>query len=1010
MAAAREAFAAKAKTYTRADLQALTAELRTLAGQIQSAGDKTAAADLLERAANPPAEREEIQAMYTEMHDFIKSVEAAGEREYGLSGRWDLALAAYSGGVEMTDKVSLPGTLDTNKKDSYHAKQDISRLSRRFTYTGPATYQKILYISEDWQGKSISLYMERTRQTRVFINGTEVKAPDSSNILPVAQQYDITAAPRFGQYNAIAIVVDNSYEGLPANGISNSHMATDETQTNWNGILGAFKLQIRDKVRIDGLRVYPNADLKSVKAEADIANTSRAAYTGKLTVSVAGAAKREIDVTLAAGETKTFTMTDYAMPADVKLWSEFKRPLYELTAALGNGEQATAAFGMRSFRSENASFTINGGKAFLRSEANCAVFPLTGYAPMDEAGREKLFSTYKAYGVNAVRFHSWCPPEAAFRAADRLGLYLQPELSCWEGSMLGDETRRSYYTREAFAILKAYANHPSFVMLTFGNELGYNGSDYIDQGDKLVKALKEKDPTRLYAPGSNVHFGGLDPSPNADFYTAEKYGNTAFRGSFGGLNGFFNQSYPSSAENFDGVMEQMNKLGLPLFSFEVGQYQVFPDLLTEPEQYTGVLEARNLAIVQERLTEKGYSAAYVKKAIEASGMLSRLGYKAEIEAALRTEGMDGISLLGIQDFTGQGTALVGMMNAFGDPKPYDFAGPAAFSSFFAPVVPLLETEKFCWTSGETLTGRLLLSNYGQGDMTGAVSYQLTDQEGKVFCEGQTESARFAQGGLTGAGRLSIPLDSIRKATQLKLEITCEQGKNSYNLWVYPDGKQTGVGEVYVTEYLDELALQLLEEGGRVLLSPKASKTALPESRDGRFSTAFWSTNDKTQPGSMGLLMDPDHPLFANFPTDYHTDYQWWAMSKLGRPMVLDSLTNPSGQAIEPLITVIDTGFGELERLGLLYEAAVGEGRLMVSSMGLEELQHDYPEARALRSAILAYINSDDFDPRFSGGSRADQRPGQCRSGRREGKPGLQVQGRQALLRRKHREPAGRLRQ
>ena len=968
IADACESFILQAKAYTLENLAAMVESLETLVGQLQNQQDKDSAAALLERArqthSNPEVTREEIHTVCMEVGDFMKAISAVDSQIFDLSGEWGLALSDYSQDMQTTDKVNLPGTLDTNKKGEYRSLQDISRLSRYYIYTGPAVYQKSLYISGEWAEKNISLYMERTRQTKVWVNGTEILAPDSSGILPVPQQYDITSVVKFGQQNTVTILVDNSYNNMPISGISASHMATEETQTNWNGILGEFKLQAREKVHIDDLRVYPNDDLQSVKIEADVRNSGDEAYSGTLTFSCPEAGEREINVSLDAGETETFTLSDYAMPSDVKLWSEFDRPLYEMTAELGSGDKVTETFGMRTFKSEDSSFTINGNKVFLRGEANCAVFPLTGYAPMDEAGWEKLFSTYQSYGINAVRFHSWCPPDAAFRVADRLGMYLQPELSCWEFAMLSDETRKNYYTREAFAIIKEYANHPSFVMLTFGNELSYQNNDYLEQGDKLVNDLKTEDPTRLYAAGSNIGFGGVDPAPHADFFTGQNYGSLAFRGSYGGLTGFFNQDYPSTLVNFDNVIDATAKFDIPVFSFEVGQYQIFPDVLTEPEQYTGVLEARNFAIVMQHLAEKGYSDEYVKKAIEASGMLSRLGYKAEIEAALRTEGMDGISLLGIQDFSGQGTALVGMMNAFGDPKPYDFADPDAFSDFFSPVVPLLEIEKFAWTNNETLTGRLLLSNYSQGDLEEAISYTLTDKDGKVFYEGKTEEIFSAQGSLTEAGTLSVPLDGIEEPTQFKLEITCADGQNSYNLWVYPAEDEADEGEVYITEYLDETALRILEEGGKVFLSPKASVEALPQSREGRFSTAFWSTNDRTQPGTMGLLMDPEHPLFANFPTDFHSDYQWWAMSKLGRPMNLESLTDAQGNPIQPLVTVIDGGFGDLERLGLLYEAAVGEGKLMVSSMGLEQLQDEYPEAKALRNAILDYMNSDAFDPTF----------------------------------------------
>ena len=326
--------------------------------------------------------------------------------------------------------------------------------------------------------------------------------------------------------------------------------------------------------------------------------------------------------------------------------------------------------------------------------------------------------------------------------------------------------------------------------------------------------------------------------------------------------------------NYDSVISQLSVYGVPAFGFEVGQYQVFPDILTETERYTGVLDARNFKQIAEKAKEKGLTDEDVQKAIEASGMLSRLGYKAEIEAALRTSGMSGISLLGIQDFSGQGTALVGMMNAFGESKPYDFADPDAFSDFFSPVVPLLKASKFCFTNAEKLTGELLLSNYSASAFKGEVGYKLSYKDGTVFAEGKTKSTQFAQGSLTSVGEISIPLDKITSEAQLTLEIFCENGHNSYTLWVYPADKQVADGDVYVAEYLDDTAMEILSAGGKVFLSPKANTNALPQSRKGRFFTAFWSTYDQNQPGTMGLLLDSEHPLFASFPTEYYSDYQW----------------------------------------------------------------------------------------------------------------------------------------
>ena len=806
--------------------------------------------------------------------------------------------------------------------------------------------------------------MERTRATEVYVNGKRVSSSVASDLLPVPSEYRLTEWLVYGDFNEIVIVVDNSFEGLPAGAILASHMATAETQTNWNGILGRFELISSGKVSIDDLRVYPNDDLKSVTVKVDVTNNLDADADTQITLSLDGAESVSVPVKLAAGKSGTFVCENFAMPDDVKLWSEFHPDLYTLTASLPGGEIESADFGMRVFKvsQDGEKIENNGYAVLLRGEANCAVFPLTGYAPMDVESWEDLFGVYKSYGINFVRFHSWCPPEAAFEAADKLGMYLQPELSSWDGAMMSDDIKKEYYSEEAYAIIKEYANHPSFVMMTFGNELMYATQD-LNFADELIGGLKKEDSTRLYAPGSNTFFGGFTPTANTDFYTSQAYMGAALRGSFGGLTGFVNQEYPNTMLNFYSTVSKVTALGVPVFSFEVGQYQVFPDILTETDKYTGVLEARNFEVIAEKARERGLTDDDIADWINASGMLSRLGYRMEIEAVRRTPNMAGISLLGIQDFPGQGTALVGMVNALVEPKPYDFADPEYFSQFFGPVAILFETEKFVYKNSEKIAGRVLVSNYSENDLTGAIAY-VFEADGKVIASGEINDAELSCGELSAAGTVSLSLEEITKAQKIVLTLSSGELENSYSFWVYPDSTKAEKKNVFVAEVFDENVLMILRDGGSVFLSPRASADNFPNSVAGRFSTAFWSTNDKAnQAGLMGLLIDPDHPLFESFPTDYYSDFQWWIMTTNGRPVNLEDFTDSSGEKIEPLIRVLDDLDG-IKNMGLLYEVKVGEGKLVVSSMGLNQLKDEYPEAQALYAAILSYMNSENFDPEF----------------------------------------------
>ncbi|MCU7497148.1 MAG: hypothetical protein HF311_16875, partial [Ignavibacteria bacterium] len=178
-------------------------------------------------------------------------------------------------------------------------------------------------------------------------------------------------------------------------------------------------------------------------------------------------------------------------------------------------------------------FAVNGRTTFLRGKHDGCVFPLTGHPPMDEAGWLKYLKICRQYGINHIRFHTWTPPEAAFAAADALGMYLQPELPYW-GEY--NETIQKAMMPEAERILKAYGNHPSFVIFTLGNECG--GSR--DVMAAMVSDLRARDPRHLYAQGSNNFY--WDPSPGAgdDFWTTMRTGKDAahsVRGSFATVDG-----------------------------------------------------------------------------------------------------------------------------------------------------------------------------------------------------------------------------------------------------------------------------------------------------------------------------------------------------------------------------------------------------------------------------------------------------------------------------------------
>jgi hypothetical protein len=135
---------------------------------------------------------------------------------------------------------------------------------------------------------------------------------------------------------------------------------------------------------------------------------------------------------------------------------------------------------------------------------------------------------------------------------------------------------------------------------------------------------------------------------------------------------------------------------------------------------------------------------------------------------------------------------------------------------------------------------------------------------------------------------------------------------------------------------------------------------------GAFPTDFWcwpmfakgaiAQGLEPAPGTQGFLCDPRHPALAAFPTEFHSNWQWWHIVKNSRPIILDE-TSPE---YRPIVHVIDN-FARNHKLGLLFEAKVGAGRLLVCASDLPALQ-DHPEARQLMHSLLCHVGSDRFQP------------------------------------------------
>ena len=874
---------------------------------------------------------------------------------YDLSGLWRCDIDGQSA------DIMIPGTLDENGigfpdtgSNQWHPDINgtdgafeagapiMTRLTRRFAHEGPAVISRLL----DWEvpaGKRVFLEVERARKLSLALNGQEV-TPFSSGTVSTPWVFEVTGL--MTGHDALALTTDNSYPGWPREDIVYSSAATDETQTNWNGLLGYVRLRAEEPTFMECVRAYPHGDRLDVR----VTLSTREGWQGELTVSSEALEASATVSVAAAPDLHDLWLRDLPLRREAARWAEGEGQLHTLIVSATDLDRREIRFGIRDFRAVDGHFRLNGRVIFLRSEANCAVFPETGYCPMTVAAWRDILEIYRAYGVNCMRFHSHCPPEAAFAAADELGMLMQPELSQWNPKdAFAAQESRAYYRKELFAILRMLANHPSFVMLTLGNELWTD-----EKGRAFIAALlaeaRDHDATRLYAEGSNNFYGGQGCDPASDFYASHNFHEDMLRATSANMVGYLNHRYPGAGMDFEPVMAKVRETYPgPVFAHEVGQYEVLPDF-DELQAFRGVTRPVNYERIRDRVAERGLLPLW-KQYVEATGELSLRCYREEVEAALRTESLAGISLLGIQDFPGQGTALVGMLNAHLLPKPFDFARPERFRAFFRDVLPLALLPRRTYERTETLTAPIRIANYGRETLRGTPEWSL--RGGGAELRGALPRAVAAPGGLCDLGQLSVPLGDFSAPARLTLTVSLAEHSNAYDLWVYPSMKPVCPAGVYETARLDGRAEEVLHNGGTVYLTPPSTKEALPRSIQSQFSTDFWSVGTfGGQEGGMGLLIDAAHPLFSAFPTASHTDWQWWPMASQ-RALILPE----NWQAI---VTVMDS-YATLRPMAQLVECRCGGGRLLMSSMGLQDLQQ-YPEARALLGAIYGYLASDRMNP------------------------------------------------
>ncbi len=912
---------------------------------------------------------------------------AAVDNPQSLAGQWRFAMDRDDVGVKETwftkdlaDKIKLPGILqgqgygddisvdtpwvssdrlgpawwktqpeNVRAKYSQPGHVEVPFLSQPAKhYLGVAWYQRDITIPDAWKDQRVVIFLERAHwQSTVYVDDHQYGYEDSLVAPHVTDLGVLTPGT-----HRLSIRVDNRTM-LPDDKqhLLDGHSVSDSLGATWNGIVGRIELSATTPVWIADAQVFPNVEAKTAHIVITIGNRTGKPGTATLKAAVdfqhlygpetdiVGGTTDSVDATVTWDNLGGRAVMDVPVTFGAIPWDEYHPALQHITLTLNGGgadDTREVTFGMREISYKEHDILLNGNPINLRTTHDGGEFPLTGYPSMDVAAWKKIIQTCKDYGLNGMRFHSWCPPEAAFTAADELGFYLQPECGMWNAfdpgspmvQRLEDETAR---------LLKAYGNHPSFILLSPSNEPKGN---YTQVTPQWAVNWYKKDNRRLYSAGTGWSAAAQVNGPQ--YASMPAFGTGQLRNSAG----WFGKDFASALTN----------VHIPVLSHEVGQWCAYPDF-SIIKKFTGYLRPSNYDIFRDFAQDHDL-LQWNSLFAWASGKFQVECYKEDIEANLRTLGLAGFQLLDLHDYLGQGTALIGVLDAFWDSKGY--VTPAEFRRFAGPTVPLARLSKRIFTTAETLTTDVELYNYGEAPLPNVIPYwKIVDAKGKTVAAGDWDERNIPLGKNIPLGQVTADLSMLKAPAAYKLEVGVQgtDVKNDWNIWVYPakidDGMPAGVT---VTTNWSE-ARTALAAGSKVLFMPTAADLDAAKSPPMQRLPVFWNRQMNPKLDAMlGLVCDKASLALAEFPTEVYCDWQWTQIVN-GVPSVN---LNDAPHELRPIVWAIDD-WNRDWRLGVIFEAKVGPGSLLVSAINLNN-DHGGPVLEQLRRSLFDYAGSNKFQP------------------------------------------------
>ncbi|MBS1410501.1 MAG: hypothetical protein HPZ74_06150 [Christensenellaceae bacterium] len=845
-----------------------------------------------------------------------------------LSGQWQVKLDAEKQETmpqAYPETMMLPGTTSAAGLGMPNPAKETGCLTDAYRFEGAAWFMRT-FTAGDWTGEQTMLTLERTRKTTVYLDGRPIGHQES---LCTPHRYFLP--PVHAGEHTLVIRVDNT--DYPTRG---GHLTSPDTQSNWNGITGEISLTVAHTLLTD-LTVRPDLRRGCLRVHGHIIG----APDGVAGIVLPGQMEHLLPYRRGVLD------GECPLKGNEAFWDEAHPEIHTISIDL-DGDVYETTFGLRDVRTLGRRLLINGRETFLRGKVDNLLYPKTGYTPTDVASWMTILGIAKEYGINHYRYHTACPPDAAFTAADLLGVYMAPELPFWgtvaeEGY---DERERDFLFQEGFRILREYGHHPSFLWLSLGNEL-WGSKDVLN---RMMRAYREADDTKLYSSGANNYQFVPDVLDEENVFVGVRLGRERLiRGSYAMCDapqGIVQTTAPESVSNYDAsiVPETLGQSGeagkvqiqygtgvkevdaqsadalipdVPVISHEVGQYVFYPDF-SEIPHYAGPLKPRNIEAMRENLERAGLYGEH-EAFFRQTGHLAVECYKREIETLLRSREVSGFQLLDLQDYTGQGTALVGVLNAMMENK--GLISAEEWREFCAGTVVLGEFASFTGMMGEDIRFDVQISECDPEKQHTCIRCTLMDGERELYACDVTPGAR--QGRLTDAVSVTFPAECYRDAMQeritgLTVVLTLEDGtRNHYPIWLIPPV------DIRITR-------EGIEKDGRMVAFVSAEEKAdgaaiVVPSAEGQlpaeYCTDFWcypmfrsiseSMGKPVPVGTMGLSIDTASPLLKRFAQEDYTTPVWYAILQTAHVQRLPA-------DIRPAVQMIDNT-ERCARLGILYQ-------------------------------------------------------------------------------------------